>query len=252
MLAEVEANQNRREFKFVLTAEQSDQVRARVAEEMHVDRDNTDGYQVTSEYFDTGDRHSYWEKQFGVSNRRRIRSRIYGQADDERPQSAFLEVKHKLNGETVKRRLLLDIESVDAASCGELPTVTENRDLIVQREIADMFAHTPHEPVVQIRYHRYAYDSGMDGLLRVTFDVDPCCRFTEASLLSESPEFDLELLERGASIMEVKVAERVPYWFRQLLGEFKLVPRGYSKYATALERYEFPWSAMNQLKSASA
>jgi hypothetical protein len=39
--------------------------------------------------------------------------------------------------------------------------------------------------------------------------------------------------------MEVKTIGPVPYWFRKVIGEFNLVPRGFSKYAAALEKYEF-------------
>lgn len=241
----MEATQDRREFKFILPAKQSESVRARVAEHLQVDQNNPKGYCVTSEYFDTGDHHSYWEKQFGAGNRRRIRSRVYGQLDADQKPSAYLEIKHKLNGVTVKRRLLVDLEALDALAKGILPEVETRRDQITRNEIEDMIRDAAHQPVVQIRYLRHAFNSGLDGLLRVTFDVDPCCRFTEEPLLSEKPAFDLELLTPGASIMEVKVAERVPYWFRKLLGEFNLIPQSFSKYATALERHNSSWAKIN-------
>ena len=246
----MEAGQDRQEFKFVLSGEQSDLVRARVAKHLQVDQNNPEGYRITSEYFDTGDHHSYWEKQFGVGNRRRIRSRVYGQPDASQEPIAFLEVKHKLDGVTVKRRLLVDLQALDAAAEGKLPEVETRSDRMVRNEIEDMMRHTSHGPVVQIRYQRHAYDSGADGTFRVTFDTDPRCRFTAASLLSETPAFDLELLPPGAAIMEVKVAERVPYWFRQLLGEFNLLPLSFSKYATALERYAPSWAKLNNMGTA--
>jgi hypothetical protein len=31
----------------------------------------------------------------------------------------------------------------------------------------------------------------------------------------------------------------VPYWFRKIVGEYNLIPRGFSKYTAALELYEF-------------
>jgi hypothetical protein len=93
--------------------------------------------------------------------------------------------------------------------------------------------------VVQIRYHRFAYDSGPEGTIRITFDTEPRCRFRRVPLTPDDPDFELPLLEPGESIMEVKTIGPVPYWFRNLIGEFNLVPRGFSKYTAALELYEF-------------
>jgi hypothetical protein len=92
--------------------------------------------------------------------------------------------------------------------------------------------------VVQIRYLRYAYDSGPEGLIRVTFDTGLCCRFRLLPLTPDDPDFELPLLEPGAAIMEVKTIGAVPTWFRSIIGKYGLVPRGFSKYAAALELYE--------------
>ena len=83
----MDANQNRREFKFVLPPHLQGVLRARVAEMMEADRGAEDGYPVLSEYFDTEERSSYWQKQMGVQNRRRIRSRVYGRRDGAIPAS---------------------------------------------------------------------------------------------------------------------------------------------------------------------
>ena len=64
-------------------------------------------------------------------------------------------------------------------------------------------------------------------------------RFRRVPLTPDDPDFELPLLEPGESIMEVKTIGPVPYWFRNLIGEFNLVPRGFSKYTAALELYEF-------------
>jgi hypothetical protein len=93
-------------------------------------------------------------------------------------------------------------------------------------------------PVVQIRYHRHAYNNSPEGTLRITFDLDPRCRFDLRPLTPDDPDFDLPLLVPGSSIMEVKTIGSVPYWCRDLIGEFQLIPRGFSKYATSLELYE--------------
>jgi hypothetical protein len=235
----MDANQNRREFKFVLKPGLLDDIRAAVGQHLVADRGATDGYPVISEYFDSAERNSYWQKVFGVPNRRRVRGRVYGRADGSIPPSAFIEVKHKLDGTTVKRRVTMDMEKLRAFSSGCLPDAPIKRDeQRVLTEVRDLVTHGDTHPVVQIRYLRYAYDSGPSGLIRITFDTGLCCRFRLLPLSPDDPDFELPLLEPGASIMEVKTIGSVPSWFRSIIGRFGLVPRGFSKYTAALELYE--------------
>lgn len=238
----MDASQNRREFKFVLPPGLEEQIRQRVGALMVADRGAEDGYPVLSEYFDTKERTSYWQKQFGVPNRRRVRSRVYGRSDGAIPASAFIEVKHKLDGVTVKRRVPVGLDELVLLSDGVIPTRRETAtpaDDRILAEIADLVTEGGSRPVVQIRYHRYAYDSGPEGTIRITFDNDPRCRFRRVPLTPDDPDFELPLLEPGSSIMEVKTIGPVPYWFRNIIGEFNLVPRGFSKYTASLELYEF-------------
>lgn len=238
----MDANQNRREFKFILPPHLGEVVRRRVGEMMQADRGAEDGYPVLSEYYDTTERTSYWQKQFGVPNRRRVRSRVYGRRDGAIPASAFIEVKHKLDGVTVKRRVPVDLHELEGLTTGVIPAARASSTPADQRvlaEIEDLVNERGSRPVVQIRYHRFAYDSGPEGTIRITFDNEPRCRFRRVALTPDDPDFELPLLEPGSSIMEVKTIGPVPYWFRNLIGEFNLVPRGFSKYTAALELYEF-------------
>lgn len=238
----MDASQNRVEFKFVLPPGLGEVVRKRVGELLVADRGAENGYPVLSEYFDTRERTSYWQKQFGVPNRRRVRSRVYGRSDGEIPASAFIEVKHKLDGVTVKRRVPVGLDDLVLLSDGVIPTRRDTAtpaDDRILAEIADLVTEGGSRPVVQIRYHRFAYDSGPEGTIRITFDNDPRCRFRRVPLTPDDPDFELPLLEPGSSIMEVKTIGPVPYWFRNIIGEYNLVPRGFSKYTAALDLYEF-------------
>jgi hypothetical protein len=237
----MDASQNRREFKFVLKPGLEGRLRAEVRKHIAADTHANDGYPVLSEYFDSEDRATYWQKQFGVPNRRRVRGRLYGRSDGSIPASAFIEVKHKLDGETVKRRVSCDIADLPAFSEGSIPHHIGTSGRIDERtvsELEDLVVNQGNRPVVQIRYQRYAYDSGPDGTIRITFDLEPHCRFLLKPLQPDCPDFDLPLLEPGAAIMEVKTIGPVPYWFRTLVGRYNLVPRSFSKYAAALEKYE--------------
>jgi hypothetical protein len=237
----MDASQNRREFKFLLKPGIEPQVRAKVAAELAVDPNANDGYPVLSEYFDSSGRASYWQKQFGVPNRRRVRGRVYGRQDGTIPPSAFMEVKHKLDGTTVKRRIPVNLPDLSRFSGDTFPSDLPMQNEVDERvlgEIEDLVVNQESRPVVQIRYHRYAYDSGQEGRIRITFDTGLYCRFRLLPLLPDDRDFELPLLEPGAAVMEVKTIGPVPYWFRTLVGEFHLIPRGFSKYTIALEKYE--------------
>lgn len=240
------ANQSRREFKFLLRPDQGRAVQAAVSRNLESDRDLGDGYRVLSEYYDTEDRTSYWDKKLGVANRRRIRSRVYEQADQILPPIAFLEVKHKLDGEAVKRRLQVEIHELESLDPRRLPEARTPADELVRTELEDLLSSPAQKPVMQVRYHRFAYDSGPEGEIRITFDVDPLCRFPEVPLNAKTADFRLPLIDEGASIMEVKTIDRVPYWFRKLVGHFQLVPCGFSKYVKALELYEPPTRSLDR------
>lgn len=221
---------------------------------MRADRGADNGYPVLSEYFDTADRTSYWQKQFGVANRRRLRSRVYGRHEGPIPASAFIEIKHKLDGITVKRRVAVDIADLPRLSEGVVPDHLRAGSPSEQRilsEITELLTQGGCRPVVQIRYFRFAYDSGPDGTIRITFDIDPRCRFRRVPLISDDQDFELPLLPTGSSVMEVKTIGQVPYWFRDLVGEFNLIPSSFSKYSTALENYEFVARTPNPGPAAS-
>lgn len=233
------ADQNRREYKFVIKPGLLQALRESVSGHLEVDRGALDGYPVISEYFDSVDRDSYWQKVFGVANRRRVRGRVYGREDGSIPPSTFIEVKHKLDGSTVKRRVTLDQEQLREFSSGTLPEKAEKpEEERVLKEVEKLVGKGSASPAVQIRYLRYAYDSGPEGLIRITFDTEVSCRFRLEPLKPGDTDFELPLLEPGASIMEVKVIGQVPMWFRKIIGQYGLVPRGFSKYSTAIELYE--------------
>jgi hypothetical protein len=239
----MDATQDRRELKFLLSAKEGERFRDFVSERIQVDRGAEDGYPVISEYYDTADRHSYWQKIWGAGNRRRVRTRVYGRPTGLIPPAAFIEIKHKLDGDGVKRRAALPVESLHELSAGRIPEalleshrtradqqmVAELRDLVVQSGV---------RPVVQVRYDRMAYDSGSKGTIRVTFDTGLCCRLDLKPLVPDDRDFPLPVVENDVAVVEVKVIGAVPVWLREATGKFRLQVRSMSKYCSALERYD--------------
>lgn len=239
----MDATQDRREFKFLLPAEEGEKFRQYISTMIPVDRGAEDGYPVISEYYDTPDRHTYWQKQWGVANRRRVRSRVYGRATGLIPPAGFIEIKHKLDGDGVKRRAALPIDSLPELAQGRIPAalLAENRsnaDKHVVEELRDIIVLGGARPVVQVRYDRMAYDSGPEGTIRVTFDTGLRCRFDLKPLTPDDPDFPLRVVERDIAVVEVKTIGSVPIWLRKAAGEYHLQAESMSKYCRALERYD--------------
>lgn len=237
------ATQNRREFKFLLPAEEGETFRKFIAENIPTDRGADSGYPVISEYFDTPDRHSYWQKIWGSKNRRRVRTRVYGHKNGLIPPAAFIEIKHKSDAVGVKRRAILPIPSLPELSAGRIPedllrADRSRADRHLVSELQDLVVRDGARPVVQVRYDRMAYDSGPEGTIRVTFDTGLCCRFDLKPLEPDDPDFPLPVLEEETAVVEIKTIGPVPIWLRKATGQFQLQVRSMSKYCRALERFD--------------
>ncbi len=239
----MDATQDRREFKFLLPAAEGEAFRGFISGRIPVDRGAEGGYPVISEYYDTADRHSYWQKIWGSGNRRRVRARVYGRPDGLIPPAGFIEIKHKLDGVGVKRRAALPILSLSELSGGRIPAdlLRPNRsraDRRVVAELRDLVVDGGARPVVQVRYDRMAYDSGKDGTIRVTFDTGLRCRFDLRPLEPDDKNFPLPVVQDEIAVVEVKTIGPVPIWLRDAAGEFKLHARSLSKYCQSLERFD--------------
>ncbi len=239
----MDATQDRQEYKFLLSAEKGEQFREFISQNIPVDRGAEGGYPVISEYYDTPDRHSYWQKIWGSRNRRRVRARVYGRPDGRIPPAAFIEIKHKSDNVGVKRRAALPIESLTELSAGHIPADLlrpgrSRADRHVVEELHDLVIRGGARPVVQVRYDRMAYDSGPDGTIRVTFDTGLRCRFHLKPLLPDDMDFPLPVVDREVAVVEVKTIGSVPLWLRNAIGRFAMSPLSMSKYCLSLERYD--------------
>ncbi len=240
---QMDATQDRREFKILLSAEDGAFFREFVAGIIPADRGAEDGYPVLSEYYDTQNRHSYWQKIYGSKNRRRVRARVYGRPDALVPPAAFIEIKHKLNRDGVKRRAALPLDSLRELSSGQIPRALleqdrskSDRQLVA--ELNDLIINGGARPVVQVRYDRMAYDSGPAGRIRITFDTELRCRFEMKPLIPDDRDFPLPVVDREVSVVEVKTIGAVPTWLREATAKFRLRAQSMSKYCLSLERYD--------------
>ena len=236
---------SRTEYKFVISADQRDQLGAEIGTRLEVDQapGNEGRYPIVSQYYDSPERECYWEKIRRLKSRRKIRVRMYGSDRAKIPAAAFVEVKHKLDGAGGKRRLPVTKEVAQRFVDGDLdalrdmiPEVGRGGRMIIN-EVFELMERHGHGPSMQIRYDRIAYTTE-DGVFRITFDSDLLCRTGKHSLKTDDPDFKDEILDPSEVMMEVKSIGTVPYWFREWSAANGLTRQSFSKYCTALEKHD--------------
>ena len=214
----------RYELKYLLNAEQTAYLRARLEGHMQVDQFGLTS--IASLYYDTPDyrliRASLEKPEF----KEKIRLRSYGLATDESP--VYLELKRKAYGIVYKRRVQSTIPLVEkffAEDSEDIAGGQINKELKTFRNY-----YRPLVPACLIIYDRTAYfEPGGD--LRLTIDSNPRYR-TEALDLETSMD-GTSLLGEGWTILEIKVQDAMPLWLAEILSTGHIYKNSFSKYGEA-------------------
>lgn len=230
---------SRREFKFVVDADQRRRLVARLAERTAPDEhgDGDGFYPVVSLYYDNRYRDMCWDQLAGVGSRQKLRVRVYGGAKAGQAAVSFIEIKHKLDGRVIKQRIPLSVEDGLRVAAGGRPAVPLARDDIrVMRQIHALVATRQLEPACVLRYQRQALH-GLDDApdLRITMDSPVWFRLDDLVPRPDDPGCRTLLLGPDRSIVEVKVDAVVPHWLSVVLGECGCRPQSFSKYANAMQ-----------------
>ena len=225
----------RREFKYIISAEQRRYLEEKLEGHMKLDK-----YGITpilSLYYDTLNyrliRASIEKPMF----KEKIRLRSYGLATDDSP--VFLELKRKYDGIVYKRRVATTIPFAERffAKEGDIPA-----DGQIAREISyfrDYYGTLV--PACLIVYDRAAYyEPGGD--LRLTIDGNPRYRIDDLNLTTSIE--GTSLLPEGASILEIKVQLAMPLWLTHILDEGKIYRTSFSKYGEAYKTQA--WNIMSE------
>ncbi|MGC6767689.1 VTC domain-containing protein [Enterococcus sp. LJL51] len=225
----------RREKKYKLSYEVYEQLLKRL--EKHMYEDEYGLHTIISVYFDTNDyemiRHSINKPVY----KEKFRLRSYGIPQQD--SDVFMEIKKKVKGVVYKRRVNLPYEQ--ATSFFELSqdnhSFERQKDQQIKKEIDWLVLRKALKPKVMIAYDRQAYYNPQDEDFRITFDFNIRYRTEELDISKGdygkpvAPELDI--------LMEVKALGAYPIWFSEILGELKIYPASFSKYAQTYQRYLF-------------
>ena len=226
MSPSTETRENREfaaELKFLIPRALAEQIRAwarpRLLADPHSSAELTDGYQITSLYFDT-EKFDVFHRR-GSFRRSKYRIRRYGVGN-----VVFLERKLKTRGLVSKRRSVVAMNELSHLA-GPKPDRCWIGSWFHRRLLGRKLG-----TVCQISYRRTARVLVTpSGPIRLTIDVDLRAR-TENGLAFTAPDDGNRLLEDHA-IVEMKYLRDMPTVFKLLAEEFALTPRPLSKYRLA-------------------
>jgi hypothetical protein len=229
---------NRYELKYVIDARRYHELVQDLSNFMVPDAygDANGFYRVISLYYDSPDYCCYRSKIDGLKFRRKLRIRIYvypGQ-DVRTVNTAFIEIKQRMNRTVQKRRLVLPLDRAERLCSGdELPDDLDAEDTATAAEVVYMVRALRLRPSCVVSYRRRAfmgarYERGM----RLTFDMELEGRIH--ALHVNEMATNRPFLSLGWLVMEVKVNERIPVWAVSLLGKHECRLERVSKYCGAV------------------
>lgn len=228
---------NRFELKYLITLQQAEKFKSALGAYLVPDEhgNNNGHYALTSLYYDSPDLRCYWEKEFGVRFRRKLRIRRY-ETDEPLTEETpvFLEIKQRVDRVTQKRRAILSYgDALRLCNDRQLPDCTPEDKAIIEEIYVFLWQYNL-RPVSIVRYDRQAlvgteYDIG----LRVTFDTS--LTFQTHRLHLHEDASMLPMLPANQVVMEIKVNERMPYWLTELIAAHNLQMVRVSKYCRSIE-----------------
>ena len=182
-------------------------------------------YHIRSLYFDTADDRDWQEKVLGVSERQKLRLRVYDPADE----SVKLELKTKRGTLCGKQSAALTRAEATRLAAGEADFLLERAGSAAQH-IGALFFREQRRPAVLVEYRRTAWVLPVEHV-RITLDEQVRAAKC-ADLFAAAPPL-VGVHNAGAVILEVKYDHFLPGYLRRLLSTADAVPVSVSKYAAA-------------------
>lgn len=238
-MSQEQMQENRAEFKFVVTEEIADQVRATAKKHLVPDlfsaRRPHSCYPVHSLYLDSDGLDSYWAAVHRNDNRFKLRIRFY---EDAATAPVFVEIKQHANGRTLKQRCPVPQRQLPAVLADELGEEIGNVRHNPKHQAAlgafiSKVKLLDAEPKLHVAYRREAYVSPDGNFVRLTLDRD--IRSEPAAGVRVSTRMlRPRLLCDNAVILEFKVVGPEPEWFREMVQALNLRPAQFAKYVAAV------------------
>lgn len=261
----------RYEIKFRLTHEQKQRFLAATLFGLREDPHGCNAcYRVTSVYFDSPGLDFYWEKVNGISIRKKLRLRYYG---DPLPDTSvvdrpcYLELKHRVKDSVLKERIRLTPDGTrqiledpqQLRNAGALTAESDRQQRGTIKAIERLGTQMSCRAANIISYRREAWIGRVDDRLRVTFDYEGTVHDPTGQISAGLPP-GRKVIPDGHYVMEVKFNSAFPRWIRDIVGQQHLLPRRFSKYAAGIEslkhvaphRLAYTWTSESDVPAAAS
>lgn len=230
-------NFSRYEFKFPLSYDDMDRMIddliPYVKQDKHVNEYGI--YTISSIYLDNEQKECYYETLNGDFYRQKVRLRVYGK-ENTAESNAFLELKTKIDGLVVKRRVLMKLEDAVAFidECVE-KGIEAGTDYTcsnpqILKEIKHVIQRKKLKPVNVISYERLPLVSTEDSSLRITFDFNIRSRNDDIDL-THGTDGERRIPDKVA-VLEIKTNKAIPFWLTKILAKYKYRNQTFSKYCS--------------------
>ncbi len=226
----------RYEFKYYLPKTKADKLLPVLLNHMkwdpYIENNSENYYQVNSLYFDTFNFGCFWDKESGVSYRKKLRFRFYD--DIERGKDVFLEIKRKHDALVIKDRIRLYVRDCSNnhldKKLSELLRGDKTNDFL--KEIIWFKKRNSLKPNIYISYKRKALVGKNNNGLRVTFDYD-----IKAGLTNEINHRPCKLKEvyPNTVVLELKYNNIMPIWMHWIIQKYQLQRISFPKYCNSLK-----------------
>jgi hypothetical protein len=229
----------RKEIKFLLTDEQYKALIPVLEEYMRPDDYCVNGgeYGIYNLYYDTEDNYLIKESLNKPYYKEKLRLRSY-YSPAKPSDKVFLEIKKKIGGIVVKRRVTMTLEEANRyVETGEKPVSDKYIQNQVFAELDAFLARYKVTPKQYISYQRRAYFGKDDSTFRLTFDRNITTRRNDLRLSSES--YGWQIIQPTQHLMEVKVSDSIPMWLAVQMAELGIFKTSFSKYGTGYKQYVY-------------
>lgn len=217
----------REEKKYEMTLPEMEYLKCKLSCVLHGDIYNgTKPYTVRSLYFDSADENDFFEKEAGMSERKKIRLRIYNTSDN----MAKLELKAKSGAMQRKQSLNLTRTAAIKMCRGDYSGLLEYEDDLAG-QLYRLMTMELYRPKCMVEYDRVAF-SAPENNTRITFDSG--VRSNEADFRIFYDELQMyPVMAKDRGVLEIKYNRFLLSYIKDCLECVNGVETSVSKYMLA-------------------
>lgn len=219
----------RHELKYILSQMEYEVLKRLMAVTMNMDENSGTGedYYIRSLYFDTVADTDYFDKIRGISERKKIRLRLY----DTETEQVKLEIKNKQNDYSVKETMIISRTDAQELLQQNYQVLSKYKDE-VSGKVCHNFMLGCYSPKVIVDYDREAYTLPIENV-RITFDKR--VRVAKTADLFDKNLLMCNLMPEHQVILEVKFNRYLPRHVSNILSTVEMQRMSISKYCMARE-----------------